>query len=66
MELRSIKSVADELGVDRRIVSFLIDANGIVTHPVPLNGKAKGLDASSVRKLTKLVRAGLKAKAASA
>lgn len=66
MELRSIQSVANELGVDRRVVTYVVNYHNIQTRKVPMNGSVRGLDPAAVRKVAKLVKAGLKPKAASA
>jgi hypothetical protein len=49
--LRSITGAALELGVDRRVVAFLIERLGIATHKVPMAGTARGIDEAGFAQL---------------
>jgi hypothetical protein len=55
--LRSISDVARELGLDRRVVSWIIATHAIATRPIPTNGLAKGLDEAAVAEIRRAVAA---------
>lgn len=51
--LITLSEAAPILGVSRQTVSELARRLGIETKPMPLNGRAKGLDEADMRRLRK-------------
>lgn len=51
--LITLSEAAPILGVSRQTVSELARRLGIETKPMPLNGRAKGLDEADMRRLKK-------------
>jgi len=54
--LLSISETARRLQVKRATVADLVRINNIPVHPLPTNGKAKGLDVASVKKLKRILK----------
>lgn len=54
-EAISIAEAARRLGVVRQTVSDLVRVHGLPTHKMPLNGKARGIDKRTMRKLRRLL-----------
>jgi hypothetical protein len=56
LDLHSTSAVADQLGIDRRMMDILCRAAGIERIPSPHNGKAKCLTTAGVKKLRRFLK----------
>lgn len=56
LDLRTIRETARELGTKDAVISGLLEAWGTTTYPVPRNGKARGIDRDTFRRLKRALR----------
>lgn len=55
MSIYSYSQVARELGIDRRVIPYLVTICKLAPKPVSTNGRAKGLSESDLRKIRKIL-----------